>query len=131
MKKVSNKKPPQWILDKVSKWGVEWGGNIIFTYAPNIHTSDGKISDDLYVHESTHLKQQGDNPKSWWEKYLTDKNFRFSQELEAYQKQWEYAKLKYSRTKQLRVLQHSARVLSSKIYGNIIKYEEAIKLIQD
>ena len=132
MKKVSNEKPPQWILDAVKEFSdADWRDNIVFTYAPNIHTPSGKVSEDLYIHEMTHIKQQGDDPEGWWKKYLEDKEFRFSQELEAYANQWNHIKLHYSRNKMLLLLNHMAESLAGPMYGNLITAEKAKELIMN
>ena len=146
---VSKEKPPKWILDAVKKkFGVEWIDGMIFTYVRNddtkasknpeyhISTPGGTISEDLFEHEKVHIKQQGKNPDTWWKKYLEDEEFRSEQELEAYQKQFEFVKLlfinrKISSGKLLDLLQHYARLLSGSMYGSVISYDKALQLIKN
>ena len=89
------------------------------------------MSEDLYEHEMTHIKQQGDDPEGWWKKYLEDPEFRFSQELSAYGNQWQYVKLNYSDNKMLLLLNHMARTLASPMYGSLVSEEKAKELIMD
>lgn len=146
---VSKKQPPKWILDAVKKdFGVEWIDGVIFTYVRNDNTKESKkleyhistptgvISEDLFEHEKVHIKQQGKDPDAWWKKYLSDEKFRFEQELEAYQTQYEFAKnlfvqKKLSTGQLLDLLQHYARTLSGSMYGSPVSYEKALELIKN
>jgi hypothetical protein len=104
----------------------------VFTYGDTIYNpGNGFISDDLMVHESVHMDQQGNDPKSWWDKYLADCSFRLSQELEAYSKQWRFFKSRNKdRNAQMRFINGIASCLSSEMYGNIITKDEAIRKIK-
>jgi len=90
--KISTEKPPQWILDAVkSQWNVDWESNVIFTYEDTISTSSGEMSEDLIAHEQTHIRQQAEmGADVWWKRYLEDDQFRYEQELEAYQNQYKW-----------------------------------------
>lgn len=112
----------------VDTFGIDWNKGIIITYNGKIYCKTD-ISDDLIVHENTHIKQQENQP-DWWDKYIEDKNFRLSQEIEAYKAQYEYVKGNYPRWARRKVLKAIATDLSSYIYGNIISYEDAVKVIQ-
>ena len=90
-----------------------------------------EIADHLKIHELTHSRQQI-VPEVWWKRYLEDKDFRLSQELEAYQEQYKFAK-NWIKDRNLlsRFLWAIARDLSSELYGNIIEFEEAKKQIKN
>jgi hypothetical protein len=105
--------------------------NVIFTYGNTIYNPNrGNIDLALMAHEQTHSIQQGDKVKEWWERYLKDKEFRLSQELQAYQVQYQYyCKAIKDRNQRYRFLNRLAGDLSSEIYGNIISRSEAIKQI--
>jgi hypothetical protein len=107
------------------------GENVIFTYGNTIYNPGrGNIDLALMAHEQTHSIQQGDKVKEWWERYLKDKEFRLSQELQAYQVQYRYyCKAIKDRNQRYRFLNRLAGDLSSEIYGNIISRSEAIKQI--
>jgi hypothetical protein len=84
--KFSSEKPA--IYEKCrEKFGVDWDRGIVITYGEVIH-SKNPISEDLKIHEETHIKQQSEiGTEKWWEMYFENKNFRLSQETEAYQNQ--------------------------------------------
>jgi len=104
---------------------------IIFTYAPFIYNPDhGTIDHPLMVHEETHISQQGTDPASWWQRYLTDSEFRLQQELEAYRNQYWAMKDSYKDRNYLATRLHNICLdLSSSMYGSIINYEDARKYI--
>jgi hypothetical protein len=131
--KISNKKPPQWILDKVKeKWGVEWESNTVFTYGDLITTYHGKMTEDLRSHEGLHVTQQKEfpgGPEAWWKKYLDDDEFRFDQELAAYRKQYNWLKSNKSRGEVYMYLNHYAKCLSGEMYGSMVDEKKAMRLI--
>ncbi len=98
----------------------------LFTYGDTIynpHKAD--LRPDLLIHEEIHSKQQGEDPKSWWVKYLKDTDFRLSQELDAYALQFHYVKERVKADKYFWFLDKLAETLSSKIYGNLLTYQQA------
>lgn len=131
--KIETSKPE--IADKLKEqFGVDYDkGTLIITYEGKIYCKAGVISNDLLIHEMTHIEQQEKFGKknSWWGKYLVDPEFRLSQELKAYQNQFGYFKATIkdrNRLYQARVM--IAKQLASEMYGNIITADEAIKLIK-
>lgn len=107
--------------------------NVIFTYGDKIYNPGGNDIDiALMAHEQTHSIQQDNDVKGWWKKYLEDKEFRLSQELQAYQVQYRYyCKEVKDRNQRYRFLNRLAGDLSSEIYGNIISRSEAIRSINN
>ena len=103
------------------------------TYGDVIYNPSGNnISLPLLRHEETHSKQQGNDPKGWWVKYLNDKEFRLSQEIPAYQVQYKEArKLIKDRNKLFKYAVSLAKDLSSEMYGNAISFGEAIKQVRN
>jgi len=101
-------------------------GNIIY----NPH--DVKITPDLEAHEQVHCDQQGDYPDVWWFRYLSDRDFRFEQELEAYGTQYAFVKKHINNSKLLDWgLDKMAEALSGELYGNLIGYGEARSKIRN
>lgn len=102
----------------------------VYTYGENLY-NPGKwpLPLDLIIHEKTHVIQQGKDPKAWWDRYIKDTQFRLHQELEAYRRQWK-AILRGNSKDKIGLLRTIAEDLSGQMYGNIITYEEALKLIQ-
>ena len=99
----------------------------IFAYNGYIYTNF-ILPPDLIIHEETHLRQQDQHGlETWVDKYLTDKQFRLEMELGAY-----IAQLKSIKDKEFRgkVRNESAKTLSGKLYGNLITYQEALKLLR-
>ena len=84
------------------------------------------------VHESVHTRQQGDDPKQWWNKYLENIGFRFEQELEAYAIQYAYI-LKTIKDKNMRfkLLFKLSQDLRSPIYGLKLSHSEAESKIRN
>lgn len=111
------------------------GKGVVFTYGDTLFSPGGTgIPPHLMAHEEMHMVQQkapGMTPELWWEKYLNDDSFRLDQELEAYQCQFKFERpfLK-DRNRKARFLHQLASALSSPIYGGIISYPEAYRLIQ-
>lgn len=129
--KISDEKPPQWILDGVKKWGVEWESNIVFTYGNLITSYGGMMTEDLLAHEPHHQKQQADyGVKSWWERYLEDEIFRYEQELECYRRQYQWVQNNIKdRNEVFNCLMDYSRLLSGKMYGDIVSLNEAMNAI--
>lgn len=132
--KISTKKPPQWILDKVKeKWDVDWESSTIFTYGDVISSSSGTMTEDLLHHESHHTKQQKNfgGAGKWWKHYLEDDKFRYEQELECYRKQYQWVRNNIGdRNEVFECLMHYARSLSGKMYGNVKMLSESLTDIQ-
>lgn len=127
--KYSTEPPP--IYERAhALWGVTMASDVVFTYGDTCHCKDGIIPDWLEAHESVHSRQQVD-PEAWWELYFNDPDFRLSQELEAYQVQYQWIlKRIKDRNSQFRWLNKFATDLASPMYGNIITKAEALKLIK-
>lgn len=98
----------------------------VFALGDSIYT-DYPLSEDLFVHELVHLKQQEKvGVKEWVYDFLYDVEARLRYEVEAYRKQLASIKDRNYRHK---VRMQSARNLSSDLYGSIISYDDAFKLI--
>lgn len=122
--------PPNW-SEIWNTFGVNPSG-LVFTWGDTVYmTSLETLSSDLLVHEQTHAKQQNNKPEWWWRLYLKDKEFRASQKLEAYHRQYqEFCKHYFDKNQRFRKIHSLALDMSSKIYGNCITYAEALKKIE-
>ena len=128
--KIVNEWPPN--IKEIEKVFNIKGKEVVFTYGDILYNPH-KVSVErhLLVHEQTHEKQQNKDPESWWTRYLRDKSFRLSQEVEAYQNQFRFIKNSIKDSyRVVLVLDELADHLSSRIYGNIISFKEARKLIK-
>lgn len=96
-----------------------------FIYAP--HLAPGtELAGHLNVHEQVHMCQQKEigGPEVWWDRYLTDVDFRLEQEVEAYRAQYQFVLNLYSPKNEglKRFLFDLACDLSGPLYGNMIDY---------
>ena len=107
--------------------------SMIFCWGNKIYNPSGQdLADHIKIHEVVHSDQQQDNPEEWWSKYLKDKDFRLKQELEAYQRQYQFAKNFIKDRNELAKFHWKlAQDLSGEIYGNICSFEKALKMIKN
>ena len=119
------------IFEKIKAvFPVDWESGVIVTYGDNVYCSQD-ISPDLEIHEGIHIEQQSKMDKDeWWDKYLTDKSFRLSQEIEAYRRQFDWIKKNIKdKNTAFRIMKFHLDNLCSPMYGSIITTGEAIKLL--
>lgn len=105
---------------------------MVFTYGDTIFNPSGNPLDSaLEAHEEYHMEQQKSSPREWWQRYLLDPAFRASQEIPAYQKQYqEYKKEIKDRNKLHSVLFSLGMELSGPAYGSIMTTQEAMTAIK-
>jgi hypothetical protein len=125
--------PPKGIYERAAqKWGVSFE-DTVFTVGNKIYAKYG-VPLDLLAHELVHIQQQKDfegGHKAWWDRYFEDDKFRLEQEVEAYKVQCEYIKdIVKDRNQQNRYISNIAFVLSGKQYGNLIGYNEALRILK-
>jgi hypothetical protein len=115
---------------KVFKWGKDFDTKkLIFTYGDTFFCSND-LSPDLVAHEITHYFQQTRiGIKEWWNNYFKDADFRLDQELVAYRNQYEALKASKGEAHAKYKAGLMATTLSGQIYGEIVSYEEALRLI--
>lgn len=125
---LSHDKPPIWErIKEVLK--VSWESGVYMTYGDTVY-SKSPMYPEIEVHESVHIAQQLKIGKDeWWDKYLSDKEFRLEQEAEAYKVhvKWiiENSPRNYRRFRLNKIIQD----LSGGTYGNMISFIEAKKLL--
>lgn len=106
---------------------------VCFTYGDTLYAPNGQgePSEDLVAHELTHVRQQGNDPAGWWERYINEPQFRLEQEVEAYRNQYQkYVEINKDRNARVRFLIKIANDLASPIYGGIISPSEAMEKIR-
>jgi len=111
-------------------FGIKWSNEIIITYGDTVYC-ERDIDEAKKVHEATHVSQQSNcDPDEWYDKYINNVDFRLSQEIEAYKNEIKFYKKKI-KDRNLRYLccEQVYRDISSSIYGNMISYSEAKKLL--
>jgi hypothetical protein len=126
--KFSSEKPP--IFDRLHKtFGVEWGGSLVIAYDGTIYHSQ-PLDPSVIAHENVHLVRQKDNVVQWWEHYIRDKDFRFTEELLAYHAQYDFLKqVVIDRNELARHLFRLSKDLAGPMYGSIVSQAEARRLI--
>lgn len=115
------------------KFGVEWERGLIITYGETVYCN--YVLDAFKIaHEATHVKQQlsyTEGVVGWWDRYLIDIPFRLNQELEAYQNEVFAIKATFmKKQKKAQLINQVCKDLSSYIYGNIISYDEARRILK-
>lgn len=108
--------------------------DVVFTYGDTLYVPNGasSIPTDLLIHEETHERQQKEfGVDEWWSYYFVSDGFRTAMEIEAYQNQYNYMRVKIKDRNKLNLYLHRlANDLSSAIYGNVLSLAEARKAIQ-
>ena len=105
----------------------------VWTYGDTIYNPHKQIINRvLEEHEKIHQRQQGDKPAEWWYNYFNNDEFRFEQELEAYQHQYNFVKgFIKNKSELFKFLKLIAEDLSGKMYGNMCSLTEAIYKIKN
>jgi len=130
--KIKLNRPLIWPLVRVFFPGAKWG-QVVVTWGDTVYTP-GAIGDDLKAHEAVHTIQQKNSKLYglyWWARYIFSPKFRIEQEIPAHQMQYEViCKVFKDRNRRERVRRQLALFLSSKIYNNMLTFDEAYKLLK-
>lgn len=104
---------------------------ILFAYGTTIYNPRGlTVPIELIAHECTHANQQIGGVEKWWKDYLGDKDFRFAMELEAHRVEYRQFVFDHpARAFRRRYMKFCSERLSGPLYGNIVKKDEAKRLI--
>ena len=127
--KIVKGSPPN--IHAIRLAGMVVDDNSVFCYNDTIFVPSGKeLSPDIEYHERIHSQQQDGNAEQWWNRYLSDKEFRKSQELEAFIGQYLFIK-KHVPTKIAEEwLEEMAHILSSPQYALTLTFYQAKTLIR-
>lgn len=130
MKIIHNEKPP--IYERCAEqFGASWDAGSIFTYGDTIYCKF-EIPEDYLIHEMVHVKQQMEMGKdAWWDRYFVDDEFRFQQEVMAYSEQFKWVCKRIKGREQIfNKLKQYALQLSSPLYGNLVSFITAMRVIK-
>ena len=123
-------RPP--IYDRVAALFPIEGKAILFAWGDRIYNPTGiVVPKELIAHELIHGERQGTDEArivAWWEKYLTDSQFRFDEELPAHKAEY-LALVKRHSNKRVLYLDYVAEKLSAPLYGNMVTKKEAATAI--
>lgn len=129
--KVIIEPPP--IIEKVVSVFGDGVRSAIFCWGDTIFNPSGcTITPALLAHEETHSIRQGIEVEAWWDRYLTDPQFRLDEEIPAHIAEFkEFCKGK-NLTRNLRrnYLKVISQRLSSPLYGRLVTFEVARSLIK-
>jgi hypothetical protein len=99
-------------------------GNVVYS------VQGGKLSAPLRAHEAVHSVRQGSDPAGWWRKYLADPEFRLAEEVPAHQAEYtEFCKNEMRDKARFSFLVNCAQRLSGPLYGSLITFTEARRMI--
>jgi hypothetical protein len=93
---------------------------VIFAYGEDIYNPSGKpIPHFILAHEYRHCARQWQaDPEAWWEKYLTDDEFRYGEELIAHVEEYlAQARVTKDRNERARLEMRTAARLIAPLYG--------------
>ncbi len=94
---------------------------VIFAYGGKIYNpGGGSIPLALLAHEEVHLNNQDTfGSDEWWERYLTEDQFRYYEELLAHAQEYrvQLAYIDGDRNKKAKLLTSTARRLVAELYG--------------
>ena len=133
--KIVNENPPN--IDQIREV-FPLSGSEIFAWGDTIYNpGGGDVPPWLVAHEKVHANQQmNDNghfeTKEWWARYLVDRKWRFEQELEAHQVEYrEFCRLNPQRNMRRVYLKVVARKLSAPLYGKMVSFDKAKRMIKN
>jgi hypothetical protein len=93
---------------------------VLFAFSDAIYNPSGvTIPHALLAHEGIHLIRQrnGETADTWWEKYLTDDEFRYREELEAHVGEYDSQAPNLDRNFRAKLLMSTAHRLIAPLYN--------------
>jgi hypothetical protein len=113
------------------------GKPILFAFGDRIYNPGGVyVPPELMAHEFVHGERQGHQVGEWWRRYIADPAFRLEEEIPAHIAEYraicarERSKWVSERNMRRTAAAHVARKLSAPLYGRLITFEAAKKLLQ-
>ena len=101
----------------------------VFAYGDKIYRPSGRpLSPQIIVHENIHCYRQREvGVEIWWEKYLSDSDFMYNEELLAHAGEYQFVTENASRHVRRASLQLIAQRLASPLYGSVVSKAKAEK----
>jgi hypothetical protein len=112
------------------------GKPVIFAFGDTIYNPlGGPVSPQLQAHEAVHGARQRDSGvEKWWRAYIDDPQFRLDEEIPAHQAEYREfcrnATNGNARNARRMALHQIASRLASPLYGRLIRYDDARRLIK-
>ncbi len=132
--KIIKAYPPNYAA-LLAKFGDVVRGDVIFSYGDRIFCPSGrKLHPALIAHEEVHgARQRILGVELWWENYLADPEFRFIEEVLAHHAEWIHFKWMTnpmpSEKLKRNIFRQICERLSGPLYGNMVTYEHAAKIL--
>lgn len=107
--------------------------NTLFCYGDTIYNPARlDIAPFQHVHEAVHAARQMEmGPDPWWHQYLLDPKFRVAEETPAHKAEYEACVAHFdSEARRAKCLDEIAARLSGPLYGRVMTYDKAVKLIK-
>lgn len=102
------------------------GQPVIFCFGDVIHNPARiNVTPELIAHESIHSREQGGDPKGWWQSYIADPLFRLDQEIMAHRAEYRA----FCERGREDMVDKIAERLASPLYGGLIGKDEARRLL--
>ncbi len=132
MQELTFSKEAPAIYEKLKEqFGVDFNKGLIIAEGYTLHCKFD-ISPEKVVHELVHSKRQTKIGKDlWWSLYLNKESFRLEEEVLAYRAEYKFICNNIpDRNQRFNFLHELSLNLSSKQYGNLCTYRDALLLIQ-
>lgn len=130
--KIAYERPPNWD-DIVAAFPHVDGAPVLFCYGETIF-NPLKIAVPAFMmaHESVHAARQKADPAGWWKRYIDDPVFRLKEEVQGHKAELAAVNVTVrDRNQRARNLSITAKRLAAPLYGGIIKYADALCLLQN
>ncbi len=125
--KIKTRKSKAWNLLKIPFPGIVMD-EMWLTFGKTIWCPESGITLDLIEHEKVHIGQQKNFFIAifWWVRYYLSKSFRYSQELPAYKKQYQFIKSEYKdKNVQFKFRMRIAEIISGAQYNHMVDRQTA------
>lgn len=106
------------------------GKSVFFAWGDVIYNPAGvQIPPSLIAHESVHGRRQGSDIEGWWGRYIDDPQFRLAEEIPAHIAEYRFLCENAGRHDRRAGLAIIAKRLSGPLYGGLISFSDAKKLL--
>lgn len=129
--RVIRERPPNWDAIIAVFPLVATRPGVIFAWGEVCFAPIGTVlTPSLEAHESVHGARQGADIEGWWTRYLAEPAFRLAEEIPAHAEEWRVLRPTLTdRTARRWHLRQVAERLSGRLYGNLLTFERAKRLI--
>lgn len=125
--KIIHRRPPNF-QDIIKVFPMAAGAGVLFAYHDAIYYPAGQpLPQYMLDHEAVHLRRQGgteEGARAWWDKYLTDPDFRYIEELLAHRAEYK-SMIENATTRQLR--KHALRIVAKKLAAPLYGWRLNVK----